>query len=97
LVRKIAARDAAEMLAGERRRGRAVERRREHAAAAELAHEPSALGYELECARKIESAGRDEGRVLAEAVAARQERLDAAFGQRLESGETGDLVRQERR
>src|SRR5690606_28237064 len=67
----------------------------EHAAAAELTHEPPALGYELERARKIEGAGRDERRVLAQAVAARQERLDAAFGQRFERRQAGDLVRQQ--
>src|SRR5690606_29105050 len=72
LLGKVAAADAAKMLVRKSRGRREIKRRREHAAAAVFAHECAALLHERETVLERQRARRDEGAVLAEAVARRE-------------------------
>src|SRR5690606_37383023 len=85
----------AEVPLRERGGGFGVERRREHSAAPERAHQLAALRDERQRILERERAGGDERGVLTEAVARRERRADVArdAAQRLE---TRVFVRQQR-
>src|SRR4029079_14556851 len=88
--------DPAELVARERLRGGQLERRRNHAAAAELAHELAAPLHELERSLERQRAGVHERRVLAEAVAGADRGLCAIAAEAAKRLEASDLVGQQR-
>ncbi len=96
LVGQVAAADAAEKFVGKRLRRRQLERRREHAAAAELAHELAAPLHELQRRLERQRAGVHERGVLAETVAGTQARLQSVADEAAKRLEASDLVRQQR-
>jgi hypothetical protein len=73
---------------------RQVERRGEHTAAAVLAHELAAALHELQRGFERQGTGVHEGRVLAQAVAGAERRLDAVADEAAQRLQAGDLVRQ---